>query len=100
MRRLAVAPRPLAHPREGGVLGDGRRTAAGRVRGTDAGVRGIAGAWCQRLCHALNSGGSAPGIRAEDRGIYARSAVKAALWARGKPPGLYSMADVLGLKSF
>ena len=38
--------------------------------------------------------------RAEDRGIYARSAVKAALWARGKPPGLYSMADVLGLKSF
>jgi 4-hydroxy-tetrahydrodipicolinate reductase len=37
--------------------------------------------------------------RAEDRGIYARSAVKAALWARGKPPGLYSMADVLGLDS-
>jgi len=38
--------------------------------------------------------------RAEDRGIYARSAVKAALWARGKPPGLYSMADVLGLRNF
>jgi 4-hydroxy-tetrahydrodipicolinate reductase len=38
--------------------------------------------------------------RAEDRAIYARSAVKAALWARGKPPGLYSMADVLGLESF
>ncbi len=38
--------------------------------------------------------------RAEDRGIYARSAVKAALWARGKPPGLYSMADVLGLQNF
>jgi len=37
--------------------------------------------------------------RAEDRGIYARSAVKAALSARGKPPGLYSMADVLGLKN-
>jgi len=37
--------------------------------------------------------------RAEDRGIYARSAVKAALWARGKPPGLYSMADVLSLKN-
>ena len=36
--------------------------------------------------------------RAEDRGIYARSAVKAALWARGKPPGLYSMADVLGVR--
>jgi len=34
---------------------------------------------------------------ATDRGIFARGAVKAALWARGKPPGLYSMADVLGL---
>ncbi|MGH6864870.1 MAG: 4-hydroxy-tetrahydrodipicolinate reductase [Methyloceanibacter sp.] len=34
---------------------------------------------------------------AADRGIFARGAVKAALWARGKDPGLYSMADVLGL---
>ena len=36
--------------------------------------------------------------RATDRGIFARGAVKAALWGRGKPPGLYSMMDVLGLK--
>jgi 4-hydroxy-tetrahydrodipicolinate reductase len=35
--------------------------------------------------------------RAEDRMIFARGAVKAALWARGKKPGLYGMADVLGL---
>jgi 4-hydroxy-tetrahydrodipicolinate reductase len=35
--------------------------------------------------------------RAEDRMIFARGAVKAALWARGQKPGLYSMADVLGL---
>jgi 4-hydroxy-tetrahydrodipicolinate reductase len=35
--------------------------------------------------------------RAEDRMIFARGALKAALWARGKKPGLYSMADVLGL---
>jgi 4-hydroxy-tetrahydrodipicolinate reductase len=34
---------------------------------------------------------------ASDRGIFARGAVKAALWARSKPPGLYSMTDVLGL---
>lgn len=34
---------------------------------------------------------------ATDRGIFARGAVKAALWARGKGPGLYSMQDVLGL---
>jgi 4-hydroxy-tetrahydrodipicolinate reductase len=35
--------------------------------------------------------------RAWDRGIFARGAVKAALWGRGKGPGLYSMIDVLGL---
>jgi 4-hydroxy-tetrahydrodipicolinate reductase len=35
--------------------------------------------------------------RAEDRGIFARGALHAALWAHGKKPGLYSMADVLGL---
>jgi 4-hydroxy-tetrahydrodipicolinate reductase len=34
---------------------------------------------------------------ATDRGIFARGAVKAALWARGRGPGLYSMQDVLGL---
>ena len=34
---------------------------------------------------------------AGDRGIFARGAVKAALWGRGKAPGLYSMTDVLGL---
>jgi len=34
---------------------------------------------------------------AEDRSIFARGAVRAALWAHGKKPGLYSMADVLGL---
>ena len=35
--------------------------------------------------------------RAEDRGIFARGAVAAALWTRGRAAGLYSMADVLGL---
>ncbi len=35
--------------------------------------------------------------KAEDRMIFARGALKAALWARGRKPGLYSMADVLGL---
>lgn len=34
---------------------------------------------------------------AEDRALFARGAVKAALWAHGKKPGLYSMRDVLGL---
>src|SRR3954467_10954875 len=36
--------------------------------------------------------------KAEDRMIFARGALKAALWARGKKPGLYSMMDVLGLQ--
>lgn len=35
--------------------------------------------------------------KATGRQIYARGAVRAALWARGRTPGLYSMKDVLGL---
>lgn len=38
--------------------------------------------------------------KAEDRMIFARGALHAALWARGKTPGLYSMTDVLGLADF
>jgi 4-hydroxy-tetrahydrodipicolinate reductase len=37
------------------------------------------------------------GHRAEDRGIFARGAVKAALWLSDKPAGRYTMADVLDL---
>jgi 4-hydroxy-tetrahydrodipicolinate reductase len=35
--------------------------------------------------------------KAEDRMLFAHGALKAAMWAHGKQPGLYSMADVLGL---
>lgn len=35
--------------------------------------------------------------RATDRSIFARGAVRAALWARYQKPGYYSMLDVLGL---
>ena len=38
--------------------------------------------------------------KAEDRSLFANGALRAALWARGRPPGLYSMADVLGLRDF
>lgn len=34
---------------------------------------------------------------AEDRSIFARGAIAAAKWGRGRRPGLYSMSDVLGL---
>lgn len=35
--------------------------------------------------------------KAEDRMIFARGALKAAMWAHGKKPGFYTMADVLGI---
>jgi 4-hydroxy-tetrahydrodipicolinate reductase len=35
--------------------------------------------------------------RATNRGIYAKGAVRAALWLADKPPGLYGMKEVLGL---
>jgi 4-hydroxy-tetrahydrodipicolinate reductase len=35
--------------------------------------------------------------RAQGRQVYAQGAVRAALWAKGRAPGLYSMRDVLGL---
>jgi 4-hydroxy-tetrahydrodipicolinate reductase len=35
--------------------------------------------------------------KAGDRSIFARGAVRAALWAKDKPAGNYDMMDVLGL---
>jgi 4-hydroxy-tetrahydrodipicolinate reductase len=35
--------------------------------------------------------------KASSRAIFARGAVRAALWTQGRPPGRYSMRDVLGL---
>jgi 4-hydroxy-tetrahydrodipicolinate reductase len=37
------------------------------------------------------------GHRAESRAIFAKGAVKAALWLHGQAPGRYTMQDVLGL---
>ncbi len=36
--------------------------------------------------------------KASDRGIFARGALRAAVWAVGQKPGVYDMQDVLGLK--
>lgn len=36
--------------------------------------------------------------KASSREIFARGALRAAVWAHGKPAGLYTMQDVLGLK--
>lgn len=35
--------------------------------------------------------------RASSRQVFAKGAIRAARWVAGRPPGLYSMADVLGL---
>jgi 4-hydroxy-tetrahydrodipicolinate reductase len=35
--------------------------------------------------------------QALDRAVFADGALAAALWAADKPPGLYTMRDVLGL---
>jgi len=37
--------------------------------------------------------------RAFDRRAFAAGAVRAALWTAGRPPGLYSMMDVLGMRA-
>jgi 4-hydroxy-tetrahydrodipicolinate reductase len=37
------------------------------------------------------------GHRADSRRIFAKGAVRAALWLAGKPAGRYTMADVLGV---
>lgn len=36
--------------------------------------------------------------RAFDRRVFAAGAVRAAIWTEGRPPGLYSLEDVLGLR--
>jgi 4-hydroxy-tetrahydrodipicolinate reductase len=36
--------------------------------------------------------------RAQDRQIFARGAIAAALWGKGQGPGLFSMRDVLGIR--
>lgn len=38
------------------------------------------------------------GHRSFDRRVYAEGALRAALWLAGRPPGLYGMEDVLGLR--
>jgi 4-hydroxy-tetrahydrodipicolinate reductase len=52
--------------------------------------------------HAVMFAGPAERIelthKAESRDIFARGAVRAALWAMDKKPGLYAMTDVLGLE--
>jgi 4-hydroxy-tetrahydrodipicolinate reductase len=104
----------------GTALALGRAAARGRGMELDAVARrgrdGITGARpVGEIGFAVLRGGdvvgdhrvlfAGPGERLElahvatDRRIYARGAVHAARWAVGQPPGLYGMAEVLGLKA-
>jgi 4-hydroxy-tetrahydrodipicolinate reductase len=103
----------------GTALGLGRAAAAGRGVALDAvaqrGRDGITGARAKgAIGFAALRGGDVVGDhsvifagegerlelvhKASSRKIYARGAVRAALWLRGRRPGIYDMADVLGLK--
>jgi 4-hydroxy-tetrahydrodipicolinate reductase len=102
----------------GTALALGRAAAEGRgVKLDDVAVRGRDGVTGARekgtIGFAALRGGDVPGDhtvifagdgerlelthRASGRDIFARGALRAALWAIGKPPGLYTMRDVLGL---
>ena len=102
----------------GTALALGRAAAAGRgVSLDDVAVRGRDGHTAPRRAgdigfaalrggdvvgdHGVIFAGAAERIelthRAAGREIYARGAIRAALWAHGREPGLYDMADVLGL---
>ena len=59
----------------------------------DAGLRGAIDA----PRRALNREIVTLSHRALDRAVFADGALAAALWVADKPPGLYSMRDVLGL---
>ncbi len=103
----------------GTALGFGRAAARGRGVDLDAvadrGRDGVTGARRQGdIGFAVLRGGDVAGEhsvvfatdserveithKAGSRAIFARGAVRAARWATGRAPGLYDMADVLGLR--
>ena len=102
----------------GTALGLGRAAARGRGVSFDAvakrGRDGVTGARTRgEIGLAALRGGDVTGehsvifaadgerlelaVRSSNRQTYARGAVQAARWAEGRGPGLYTMADVLGL---
>lgn len=77
-----------------------RESAAGPRRAGDIGFAVIRGGGIVGEHQVLFAGSQeviALSHSAIDRGLFAKGAVAAARWAAGKPPGLYSMRDVLGV---
>lgn len=92
-----------AHGREvalGDVLQSGRDGITGARRSGDIGIAALRGGSVVGD-HEVIFAGLNEQIRlvhrAENRDIFARGALQAALWACAQPHGLYDMADVLGL---
>ena len=99
----------------GTALGIGRAVASGRGQDFDdvavtdraglraAGAIGFAALRGGQVVgdHTLIFAGTSEqitlGHKALDRGVFAAGAVRAALWLNGKPPGRYTMGDVLGI---
>lgn len=84
----------------GDVAARGRDGITGaRARGDIgfASVRGGSVVGEHRVIFATDQERIELGHVAEDRSIFARGAVKAALWGHGKGPGLFTMMDVLGI---
>jgi 4-hydroxy-tetrahydrodipicolinate reductase len=61
-----------------------------------ASLRGGSVAGDHQVIFATNGERIELGHRAEDRMIFARGAVKAALWLAGRPAGRVTMSDMLG----
>ena len=88
-----------------GDLASPRRDVAAMVRALGSGVRLLVNGEEAEASAQAAVGNAADIVPARygdiwlrDTGpIFARGAVQAALWARDKKPGLYSMLDVLGL---
>ncbi len=78
----------------------GRQGQVGARRGDELGVHALRGGDVVGD-HTLVLAGPGERIelthRAHTREIFARGAVRAAHWVSGRPPGLYEMADVLGI---
>lgn len=74
----------MTGPRRAGDIGFSVRRGGGMIG--DHEVAFISGEEMISLSH-----------RALDRGLFAKGAIAAAIWAKGRRPGLYGMRDVLGL---
>ena len=86
---------PLAeHSERGrdGITGTRKRGAIGF-----AALRGGSVAGDHQVIFATDDERIEIGHRAENRTIFARGAVRAALWLAGQKPGRYDMKSVLGL---